>query len=168
MRNRSAASTRVENSVCTGVSGLRYRVDGVLPRSCSLNRRFRSLVIPMYNLPSLEERRTRTVKERSINVSTKGGTRTLTRCKPDWILSPARLPIPPLWLFFFHDYADHHTRPCSTRPPIRSRRVVIVNSPENVTNDRSESNIMLARARGHVEEPDFVFCDKCVSVHDDS
>jgi hypothetical protein len=29
--------------------------------------------------------------------STKGGTRTLTRCKPDWILSPARLPIPPLW-----------------------------------------------------------------------
>jgi hypothetical protein len=28
---------------------------------------------------------------------TKGGTRTLTRCEPDWILSPARLPIPPLW-----------------------------------------------------------------------
>ena len=29
-------------------------------------------------------------------MSTEGRTRTGTRCKPHWILSPARLPIPPL------------------------------------------------------------------------
>ena len=39
-------------------------------------------------------------------MSTEGRTRTGTRCEPHWILSPARLPIPPLRLinicYIFH------------------------------------------------------------------
>ena len=58
-------------------------------------------------------------------ICTKGGTRTLTWGKPDWILSPARLPLPPLWLFvtqynklrsarqeYFTFLLDFFSKPC--------------------------------------------------------
>ena len=39
------------------------------------------------------------IRNQGIFGCAKGGGRTLTRFEPDWILSPARLPIPPLWRF---------------------------------------------------------------------
>ena len=50
---------------------------------------------------------------------TGGRTRTGTWCEPDWILSPARLPIPPLW----HVVLDDGVSQLSMDPSLRYKLI---------------------------------------------